>query len=176
MHWFIASPGSWAAVRQSNRLGIEPPPGRFSGASAVQVSVRIVSPECLDERAHRRAADAEQSAGDHLVLLGDQGSLHDGRRDGLRLPRHEPEPRAQETTFITAGILITTGLAAQLWPGRAPAAGAAVAVLVVGLLARMVGDGVDALAWLRCGGNCLCNYFALRLHGPKTPLHRYDHR
>jgi ABC-2 type transport system permease protein len=41
------------------------------------------------------------------------------------------------------------GLAAQLWPARAPAAGAAVAVLVVGLLARMVGDGVDALGWLR---------------------------
>jgi ABC-2 type transport system permease protein len=41
------------------------------------------------------------------------------------------------------------GLAAQLWPARSAAAGAAVAVLVVSLLARMVGDGVEALGWLR---------------------------
>ncbi|WP_214401103.1 ABC transporter permease [Pseudonocardia lacus] len=40
-------------------------------------------------------------------------------------------------------------LAAQLWPDRGTAAGATVAVLVAGLLARMVGDGVEALAWLR---------------------------
>ncbi|WP_240943815.1 ABC transporter permease [Micromonospora thermarum] len=40
-------------------------------------------------------------------------------------------------------------LAAQVFPTRAGATGATVAVLGVGLLARMVGDGVDALAWLR---------------------------
>lgn len=41
------------------------------------------------------------------------------------------------------------GLAAQLFPSRSAANGAAAAVLVISLLVRMVGDGVDALAWLR---------------------------
>lgn len=41
------------------------------------------------------------------------------------------------------------GVAAQLLPTRAAAAGAAVGVIVAGLLARMVGDGVGALEWLR---------------------------
>jgi ABC-2 type transport system permease protein len=41
------------------------------------------------------------------------------------------------------------GLAAQVFPTRAGASGAAMAVLGVGLLARMVGDGVAALSWLR---------------------------
>ena len=39
-------------------------------------------------------------------------------------------------------------LAAQLVPERRTASGLAVAVLLGGLLARMVADGVDALAWL----------------------------
>lgn len=46
--------------------------------------------------------------------------------------------------FIAAG-----GLAAQMFPSRAAASGAALAVLGAGLLMRMVGDGVDALGWLR---------------------------
>jgi ABC-2 type transport system permease protein len=41
------------------------------------------------------------------------------------------------------------GLAAQVLPSRSGAAGAAVAVLLVGLLTRMVGDGMAALGWLR---------------------------
>ena len=40
-------------------------------------------------------------------------------------------------------------LAAQLLPDRRTAAGACAAVLVAGLLVRMVADGVAALAWLR---------------------------
>ncbi|HET6532614.1 MAG TPA: hypothetical protein VFH03_18665 [Actinoplanes sp.] len=40
-------------------------------------------------------------------------------------------------------------LAAQIQPTRAAAVGSAVAVLGVGLLARMIGDGVAALDWLR---------------------------
>ncbi|PZG01547.1 polyketide antibiotic transporter [Micromonospora deserti] len=40
-------------------------------------------------------------------------------------------------------------LAGQVLPTRAGASGAAVALLGLGLLARMVGDGVAALAWLR---------------------------
>ena len=41
------------------------------------------------------------------------------------------------------------GLTAQLFPARAAASGAAVAVLGASLLLRMVGDGVPALAWVR---------------------------
>lgn len=46
--------------------------------------------------------------------------------------------------FVAVG-----GLAAQLFGGRSAASGAASAVVLVGLLARMVGDGVTALGWLR---------------------------
>ncbi|HET9516522.1 MAG TPA: hypothetical protein VFO77_02220, partial [Actinoplanes sp.] len=41
------------------------------------------------------------------------------------------------------------GFAAQVFPVRASATGAVVAVLGAGLLARMIGDGVSALGWLR---------------------------
>ncbi|MEU4624847.1 hypothetical protein AB0G04_33355 [Actinoplanes sp. NPDC023801] len=41
------------------------------------------------------------------------------------------------------------GLAAQVFPARPTATGAAVAVLGVGLLTRMIGDGVTDLSWLR---------------------------
>ncbi|SCF28632.1 ABC-2 type transport system permease protein [Micromonospora matsumotoense] len=40
-------------------------------------------------------------------------------------------------------------LAAQIFPHRAAASGATVALLGTGLLLRMVGDGVDGLGWLR---------------------------
>ncbi|MEV2236781.1 hypothetical protein [Micromonospora sp. NPDC049891] len=43
----------------------------------------------------------------------------------------------------------TALLSAQVMPTRAGASGLALAVLGVGLLARMVGDGVAALGWLR---------------------------
>ncbi|WP_422769793.1 hypothetical protein ACN28C_24085 [Plantactinospora sp. WMMC1484] len=46
--------------------------------------------------------------------------------------------------FVAAGAL-----AAQLFPTRGAASGAAMALLGTGLLARMLGDGVDALGWLR---------------------------
>jgi ABC-2 type transport system permease protein len=46
--------------------------------------------------------------------------------------------------FVGAG-----GLAAQIFPARSAATGAAVALLGLTLLARSVGDGVAALAWLR---------------------------
>jgi ABC-2 type transport system permease protein len=46
--------------------------------------------------------------------------------------------------FVAVG-----GLAAQLFPSRPAANAAGAAVVVAGLLARMVGDGADALAWLR---------------------------
>jgi ABC-2 type transport system permease protein len=43
----------------------------------------------------------------------------------------------------------TGAMAAQMFPTRAGARGAAMALLGAGLLARMVGDGVGALSWLR---------------------------
>ncbi|MEO3926810.1 hypothetical protein ABGB07_23500 [Micromonosporaceae bacterium B7E4] len=43
----------------------------------------------------------------------------------------------------------TGALTAQLFPSRGAATGAGVALLGTGLLTRMVGDGVDALGWLR---------------------------
>ncbi len=46
---------------------------------------------------------------------------------------------------IAAG---TGGVTSQLLPDRAAAAGAAVGLLLVGLLGRMVADGVTALGWL----------------------------
>ncbi|WP_406045869.1 hypothetical protein OG799_16125 [Micromonospora sp. NBC_00898] len=49
------------------------------------------------------------------------------------------------------GILAVAAafLAAQVFPTRAGASGATLGLLGVGLLARMVGDGVTALSWLR---------------------------
>ncbi|MBM0230843.1 hypothetical protein JNW91_02490 [Micromonospora sp. STR1_7] len=41
------------------------------------------------------------------------------------------------------------GLTAQVFPARATATGAAVALLGTGLLARMIGDGLTELGWLR---------------------------
>lgn len=46
---------------------------------------------------------------------------------------------------VAAGI---AGVASQVLPDRGRAAGAAVAVLLAGLLARMVADGLTALEWL----------------------------
>ena len=53
---------------------------------------------------------------------------------------------------VMAGGVFFAGLgmlAAQVFPTRSAASGAAMAVLGAGLLMRMVGDGVDALSWLR---------------------------
>jgi polyether ionophore transport system permease protein len=50
--------------------------------------------------------------------------------------------------LIGVGFAALGTLAAQLVPDRRAAAGLAVAVLGAGLLARMVADGADAVAWL----------------------------
>jgi ABC-2 type transport system permease protein len=47
--------------------------------------------------------------------------------------------------FFTA----TAAFTAQVFAARPPATGAAMALLGIGLLARMIGDGVTALGWLR---------------------------
>lgn len=46
-------------------------------------------------------------------------------------------------------FVAVAGLAAQAFPARATATGTAVAVLGASLLARMIGDGVAGLGWLR---------------------------
>jgi len=46
-------------------------------------------------------------------------------------------------------FVAVAGLAAQVFPARSTATGAAVAVLGAGLLARMIGDGLTELGWLR---------------------------
>ena len=46
-------------------------------------------------------------------------------------------------------FVAVAGLVAQVFPARAAAPGAAVAVLGTGLLARMLGDGLTELGWLR---------------------------
>ncbi|MCA2219052.1 ABC transporter permease [Jidongwangia harbinensis] len=53
-------------------------------------------------------------------------------------------------------------LTAQVFPARSPATGTAVAVLCLGLLARMIGDGVTALGWL----HWLSPFGLLSLSGP----------
>jgi ABC-2 type transport system permease protein len=50
-------------------------------------------------------------------------------------------------TAMTGAVLGVLG--GQLLPERRAASGLAVGVLLAGLLARMVGDGVDALSWLQ---------------------------
>jgi ABC-2 type transport system permease protein len=55
------------------------------------------------------------------------------------------------TGLTAAGFFFVAvgGLTAQLFGNRSAANGAAAAVVVLGLLVRMVGDGVTALGWLR---------------------------
>ncbi|MFI7435518.1 hypothetical protein [Micromonospora haikouensis] len=55
------------------------------------------------------------------------------------------------TGLALAGLaaVAVAACAAQVFPTRAGATGAALAFLGVGLLARMIGDGVPAVAWLR---------------------------
>nr|WP_221383257.1 hypothetical protein [Actinoplanes polyasparticus] len=51
---------------------------------------------------------------------------------------------------LTGMFFAATGaLAAQIFPARSGATGSAVAVLAAGLMLRMVGDGADALGWIR---------------------------
>jgi ABC-2 type transport system permease protein len=64
--------------------------------------------------------------------------------------------------IIAMFFVAVAGLAAQVFPARATATGAAVAVLGAGLLARMVGDGLTELSWLRR----LSPFGLLALSGP----------
>ncbi|MDR7276009.1 ABC transporter permease [Catenuloplanes atrovinosus] len=66
------------------------------------------------------------------------------------------------TGLLGMFFVAVAALAAQVFPARPPATGTAVAVLGVGLLARMIGDGVTALGWLQW----LSPFGLLSLSGP----------
>ena len=66
------------------------------------------------------------------------------------------------TGLLGAFFVAVAALAAQVSPARSAATGTAVAVLGVGLLARMIGDGVTVLGWL----HWLSPFGLLSLSGP----------
>ncbi|MEV6596775.1 hypothetical protein AB0M36_07895 [Actinoplanes sp. NPDC051346] len=117
-----------------------------------------------------RITRGEEDAGRWHLLLSGRTTLTDTVRRHLEVLAVVPlvAGAATAAAMIAAGAGVTGsllhgaglamagfffvavgGLTAQLFPGRSAANGAAAAVLVLGLLTRMVGDGVPALAWLR---------------------------
>lgn len=62
-----------------------------------------------------------------------------------------PGAAVHATGIAVLGLFFVgaAALAAQIFPSRSAATGAALAVLVLALLSRMIGDGVTVLAWLR---------------------------
>ena len=66
------------------------------------------------------------------------------------------------TGLLGMFFVAVAALTAQVFPARPPATGTAVAVLGIGLLARMIGDGVTALGWL----HWLSPFGLLALSGP----------
>jgi ABC-2 type transport system permease protein len=66
------------------------------------------------------------------------------------------------TALLGVFFVAVAALTAQIFPTRTPATGAAVTVIGVGLLARMVGDGVTELGWL----HWLSPFGLLDLSGP----------
>ena len=69
--------------------------------SRVQTQFRPPAVDWVSARADPGAA--EQGPRGHPLLLGDQGAVHDGRRDGVRLPRDNVGLGLTKTTFITGG-------------------------------------------------------------------------
>jgi ABC-2 type transport system permease protein len=117
-----------------------------------------------------RITRGEEDAGRWHLLLSGRTTLPDAVRGHLGILAVVPlvAGAATAAAMIAAGAGVTgsllhgTGLAAvgfffvavggltaQLFGGRSAANGAAAAIVVLGLLARMVGDGVTELAWLR---------------------------
>jgi ABC-2 type transport system permease protein len=66
------------------------------------------------------------------------------------------------TALLGVFFVAVAALAAQVFPNRTPATGSAIVVLGVGLLARMIGDGVTDLGWL----HWLSPFGLLALSGP----------
>jgi ABC-2 type transport system permease protein len=117
-----------------------------------------------------RITRGEEDAGRWSMLLSGRPTLTDAVRRHLDVVAVVPMivGAATAAAMIAAGASTTGallhgaglaaigfffvgvgGLAGQVFPSRSAANGAAAAVLLLGLLVRMVGDGVDALAWLR---------------------------
>lgn len=117
-----------------------------------------------------RITRGEEDAGRWSLLLSGRTTLPDAVRGHLGVLAVVPVVAGAATAvaMIAAGagvtgsllhgsglaavgffFVVVGGLAAQVFAGRSAANGAAAAVLVIGLLARMVGDGVPAVAWLR---------------------------
>ncbi|HWS39152.1 MAG TPA: hypothetical protein VN408_41215 [Actinoplanes sp.] len=66
------------------------------------------------------------------------------------------------TGLLGVFFVAVAALAAQVFPSRTPATGSAIVVLGLGLLARMIGDGVTELGWL----HWLSPFGLLALSGP----------
>ncbi|WP_406063393.1 hypothetical protein [Micromonospora sp. NBC_00860] len=117
-----------------------------------------------------RITRGEEDAGRWSLLLSGRVTLAEAVRQHLGVLAVVPVlvGAATAAAMIAAGVDATgslvhgTGLAvvglffvavggvtAQMFVSRSAANGVAAAVLVVGLLTRMVGDGVPALAWIR---------------------------
>ncbi len=91
--------------------------------------------------------------GHHLAVLTAAAlAVGGGVAAGLLITGTDPAgalTHGATLALVGAYFVGVGGVAAQVLPSRSGAAGAAVAVLLVGLLVRMVGDGVAALGWLR---------------------------
>ncbi|MBW0094173.1 polyketide antibiotic transporter [Pseudonocardia sp. KRD-184] len=89
----------------------------------------------------------------HLaVLLGAVGVVGVATAAALVLAGAEPTGSVLHGAGMAAvgvAAIGLAGVASQVAPARAAASGLAVAVLLGGLLVRMVGDGVQALGWTR---------------------------
>ncbi|PGH45396.1 polyketide antibiotic transporter [Micromonospora sp. WMMA1996] len=91
--------------------------------------------------------------GRHLAVLtlamASTGLLLAGALTALGTPTDGALLHATGLALAGLTAVAAAACAAQIFPARAGATGATLAFLGVGLLARMVGDGVSALAWLR---------------------------
>lgn len=89
----------------------------------------------------------------HLaVLLGAVGTAGVATAAALVLAGAEPAGSVLHGAGVAAvgvAAIGLAGVAAQVAPARSAASGLAVAVLLGGLLLRMVGDGVEPLGWVR---------------------------
>jgi ABC-2 type transport system permease protein len=117
-----------------------------------------------------RITRGEEDTGRWKLLLSGRGTLAEAVRTHLAVLAVVPVATGAGTaaamiaagTHVSGALLHGAGLAAagaffvavggltgQLFGNRSAASGAAVAVLLLTLIARMVGDGAAALAWLR---------------------------
>lgn len=126
--------GVWAMLAATRITRGEEHAGRWS----LLLSGRITLPEAV--RQHLGVL----AAGPVLVGSATAAAMVAAGVDATGSLLHGTGLAAVGLFFVAVG-----GVTAQLFVSRSAANGVAAAVLVVGLLIRMVGDGVPALAWLR---------------------------